>query len=294
MTRRRLLLQIGLVLIILGVLVWLFPSNSDFKAGNPQWNGTADFLEEVQTQLLNSLEELPPMAQGTSLILIPYTELSADDLQRIGDYVDSGGRLILMDDFGFGNEVLEYLGVDLRFTGDQMLDPLFNYKNTNFPKVIDFVDSGVTSEVDGLVFNHATSLADALPEQVVAWSSYFSFLDENQNSKWDAGEPKGHMPVVAEFAIGEGSLIVVADPSILISSMLGMEDNRQLMENMIEGQVYLDQSHLPDAALDEAKVVLHSGRSTMASVWGLLGLTLLVLVLGLKPIWERSRKKNDH
>ncbi len=268
MTRRRLLLQIGLVLIILGVLVWLFPSNSDFKAGNPQWNGTADFLEEVETQLLNSLEELPPMAQGTSLILIPYTELSADDLQRIGDYVDSGGRLILMDDFGFGNEVLEYLGVDLRFTGDQMLDPLFNYKNTNFPKVIDFVDSGVTSEVDGLVFNHATSLADALPEQVVAWSSYFSFLDENQNSKWDAGEPKAHMPVVAEFAIGEGSLIVVADPSILISSMLGMEDNRQLMENMIEGQVYLDQSHLPDAALDEAKVVLHSGRSTMASVWG--------------------------
>lgn len=280
----RLHLMIVLVLVMLALLVWFYPSNSDFKSENPHWNGTIDFLEDIDAQVLYSYDLLPPEAQDTTLIVIPYIELSPDDLKMVDDYVNSGGRLLLMDDFGFGNGILEYLGLNLRFTGAQVLDPLLDYKNRNFPKVIDFSDASTASEIDSLVFNHATSLSDTSTVDVVAWSSYFSFLDENQNGQWDEGEPKGHLPVIAEFSIGEGELFVISDPSILISSMLDMEDNRQFLENIIQGQVFFDQAHLPDATLDEAKVVLKVTRRTMATVWGTLGLIALVLILTLKPI----------
>jgi len=286
---RKLWLAIALPLVVvLAVLIWLYPTNSDFKVENPSWNGGQDFGNNFRALPLNSIDALPAEPKGTTLIIIPYLKFDTADLERIEEYVTSGGRLVLLDDYGFGNELLQHFGVEARFTHGQLLDPLFNYKNKNLPMIIDFVQSPATNGVQRMVFNHATSLENIPQNQVVAWSSHFSFLDENQNGAWDEGEPKGPLPVAAKLDAEEGEIVLVADPSILITSMLEMGDNQQFLENVVQGEVLLDQAHLPEVALDEAKDNLKVTRNALSTIGGTLALVVLVLTLTLQPIWRNK------
>ena len=278
-------LMIGLVLVMLAVLVWFYPSVSDFKAENPSWNGARDFIDDFRVLPLDSLDALPGTSEGTSLMVIPYAPFASADLDRLGGYVGSGGRLVVLDDYGFGNQILERLGLEVRFSGSQLLDPLLAHKNKNLPRMLKFAAVPAASEVRSLVFNHATSLENAPVDRVIGWSSYFSFSDEDQDGEWDEGEARGPLPVIARFDLSDGELLLVADPSILISGMLDMDDNRQFLQNILRGQAFLDQSHLPDVPLDEAKAVLRLSRGALATVWGTVGLMLLVLALALKPVW---------
>jgi len=278
-------LMIGLVLLMLAVLVWFYPSVSDFKAENPSWNGARDFIDDFQVSPLDSFDALPGTSEETSLIIVPYVTFSSADLDRLEGYVGSGGRLVVLDDYGFGNQILEHLGLEVRFSGSQLLDPLFNHKNKNLPRMLNFAAVPATRGVESLVLNHATSLENAPVDRVVAWSSYFSFSDEDQDGEWGEGEARGPLPVIARFELSDGELLLVADPSILISGMLDMDDNRQFLQNIVLGQAFLDQSHLPDVPLDEAKAALRLSRGALATVWGMVGLILLVLALALRPIW---------
>lgn len=291
MTIRKLSLMITFMAVMLAVLIWCYPTNSDFKSENPSWNGARDLLDDFRVSPLSSLDVLSAAPQESTLLVIPYMEFTTTDLETLENYVNSGGKLVVLDDYGFGNHILEHLKIETRFTGNQLLGTLFNYKNENFPKIVNFVSEPATSGIENLVSNHATSLENVPQDNIIAWSSYFSFLDENQNGGYDEGEPEGPFPVIANFQIGKGELVLVSDPSILINSMLEMGDNRQFLENIAQGQIFLDQAHLPEVPLDEAKGKLKIARNVLATVWGTLALIILVLALTLKPIWNMRKLK---
>lgn len=291
---RRFLLVLTLaIVVLLAVVVWFYPSSEDFRTENPFWNGLKAFSEQFQASTINSLDSLPAEPEGTSLVLVPYLELTESEMKKVRDYVSHGGTLMLLDDYGYGNEVLEYLGIDPRFTQGALMDPIFNYKNKRLPRVTDFGAVPVAEDVESIVLNHATSLSGVLESEVVAWSSRFSFLDMNHNSAWDEGEPKGPLPVAAALPVNKGYVVLVADPSILINSMEGMEDNYGFIESIIESQdlqpeVLVDQSHLPEASLDEAKGVLERIRSRLSSPLGISALTVVALIVVLSPLWRRE------
>ena len=66
---------------------------------------------------------------NTVLIVIPHQRPTGDDVDRIESYLDRGGTVVLADDYGFGNVILEGVGLAYRFSGIPLLDPLFNYRN---------------------------------------------------------------------------------------------------------------------------------------------------------------------
>jgi len=223
------------------------------------------------------------------LIVIPYLDFTEAELDKLKDYVLKGGTLLILDDYGYGNKILEYFGLSQRFSGAPLLDPLFNYKNKQFPKVMDFTPE--IEGVEGILLNHASSLSGVSEEEVLAWSSQFSFLDLDNNSAWDEGEPMGPLPVAAHIKLSEGNIVLVADPSILINSM-DMEDNYRFIKKLIEIEnpnpvVFIDQSHLPGAALDEAKGVLATVQANLRTPLGTIGLIAVILILILRPVWRR-------
>lgn len=283
------LLLVALAIVLaLTVTIWLYPSSGDFRSDNPFWNGLSRFTREFPATPLSSLSSLPSEPKGTSLVLVPYLPLTENDQKILQDYVSSGGTLILMDDYGYGNDLLEYLGLETKFSGKSLLDPLFNYRNKWFPQVTDFASVPAASGVKSLLLNHATSLEEVPDAEVVAWSSPFSFLDVNGNSVWDKdeGEPTGPLPVAAQLPRGEGWLFLVADSSILINSMEERGDNLLFIQNIVRvsgapGQVFLDQSHLPGQALDTAKEALETVRHPLATPLGVLGVIVIIVALTL-------------
>ncbi len=286
------ILTIALV-IILAIVAWFFPSNKDFRAENPFWNGTRDISSSYPASPLASLSDLPPSPQGSTLILIPYLNFTPAELGELKSFVTQGGTLVLADDYGYGNQILEYIGLEARFSGEILLDPLFNHKNKWFPRISHIISSSVTINTESLILNHATCLSDVEASDVLALSSSFSFLDLNGNQAWDEEEPTGPLPVISYHNLGSGKMILIADPSIFINSMETIEDNYNLIQNLAAittSELLIDQSHLPPSNLHQTKNLLTYTRDYLITPVGTLGLVILALTITLMPVWHRRRQ----
>ena len=179
-----------LIVVISLLLIWFYPTVQDFMASNRMWNGINNFIKEFSAESIDALDDLPDSPEGAALVAIPYLEYSQSELLMVKRFVDDGGTLLVMDDFGYGNSVLDYLGVDIRFTNKSLLDPLFAYKNQTMPRITDFAAGVKPSGTEVVMLNFATSLANVVDSEVVAWSSRASFLDMNEDGSWQPGEPK--------------------------------------------------------------------------------------------------------
>lgn len=293
MALRKFLISLTIALvIILAVAIWFFPARDDFRTENPFWNGSRELAARYPISPLESLTDLPSSPQGSTLILIPYLPFLPGELEALNNFVTNGGTLILADDYGHGNQVLEYLGLRVRFSGQPLLDPLVNYQHQWLPRITHFTTSVITNNLQSLVLNHATSLAEIENNQVIAWSSSISFLDQNGDETWQEDEPTGPLPVISLHKLGPGQVILMADPSLFINSMGEMESNDTLMKNittMTTARLFFDQSHLLPSNLHQTKNLLADLRGTLLTSAGTLGLVILTLALTLMPLWRERR-----
>ncbi len=294
MELRRFLAITTVALIILVIMaIWFFPSNEDFRVENSFWNGTMDTIDSYPARPLESLSDLPASSQGVTLILIPYLNCTQAELEQLNGFVSRGGNLILADDYGYGNDILEYLGLRPRFSRETLLDPLVNYRNKHFPKIIHLEPNPLTSNTSSLVFNHAASLANVDTANILARSSSFSFLDLNGNGTREEDEPTGPFPVISQHELDNGQVTLVADPSLFINSMKPVEGNDSFIKNIVgttKTGLYIDQSHLPPSELHLTKNLLTQTRGFLATPPRTAGLVTLALVIGLKPVWHKKKE----
>ncbi len=293
MNLRKFLVMLTIVLVIvLALIVWFFPPDEDFRTENPFWNGTRDICSRCSVSHVDSLSSLPP-PQGSTLILIPYLQFSSAELEMLSSFVNGGGTLILADDYGHGNQILEYLKLRPRFSGQPLLDPLANYKNQWFPQISHLKPSSTTTNTGRLVFNHATCLTDVEAADVLALSSSFSFLDLNGNQKREDDEPAGPLPVISQHKLGSGQITLISDPSLFINCMGTTEGDRKFIQNIAatgSANLLIDQSHLPPSNLHRTKDLLAYLRDFLITPPGTLGLVILALAVTLMPLWHERRQ----
>ncbi len=285
------LLTIALVS-IMAVVIWFYPSRDDFRATNPFWNGTGDMAAGSGMTPLESLSGLSDLPPDAALITVPFFRLSGAELEEVAGFIARGGTFIIADDYGYGDQVTEYLGLAGRFAGLPLLDPLVNYKNRWFPRITHLTESYLTEDVEALVFNHGTALSGIEAGETIARSSAFSFLDTNGDQERQESEAAGTMPVISRHRVGEGTVILVADPSLFINSMETVGDNASFIRNITSAAsaVYFDQDHLPESNLSRSKDRLGRLRQIFATPPGTLGVVLAAIVVTLMPLWQRRRQ----
>jgi hypothetical protein len=296
MKRYKFLLIITLVILLsIATVIWFYPPSNDFGEENPFWNGLKTFYSNFEASSIESIDDLPVNSRETALVSIPYLEFTQPDLERVKDYVSQGGTLVLLDDFGYGNDVLSYLDIDFRFTQYPLLDPLSNGQSEWYPRITDFAPIPVTDNIDSIVLNHAAGLTGGSEDQVIAWSSKFSFFDSDNNSNWDEWERKGPIAVAAALSLDKGYIVLVADPSILINSMEGRDNNHEFIENITriqspDPEIIVDQSHLPRTNLYSAKERLAITRSWLSSTPAVSVVVFAAVMVTLRPLWIKKDK----
>lgn len=287
---------ISLVVLISLASIWFYPSIQDFMHTNPFWNGLKSFNAEFNAVPVETLEAVnPEEAKRSTLVVIPYVQYNEPDLLRLRKFVDNGGVVVVLDDYGYGNDVLKALGLSSAFSGRPLLDPLFCYRNERLPRITDFAPEIVLEGVSNVVLDHATALQDVEADKVLAWSSPSSFLDLNGDGLRSLSEPLGPFPVAAVFHSGAGVILTISDPSLLISGMVGRDDNRLFIQTMLEQyglgrNVLVDESHLTKSPLDQSKSRLTSVRDRIANPYSVTAILGLVVFLVLRP--STKGKKN--
>jgi len=229
-------------------IAYMIPSTDNYSPDNPFWNGLKTLKNTANMTEITSITQLKQIItpeKTAILILGPEKPFTPQETQTIKEILEKGATVLVADDFGQANTLLEQLEIPCKFTQHLLVDPVFYYKNRKLPKIFHIKNTTWTKNVEELTLNYATTLNITSTEiKILANSSEYSYLDINMNDQWDPEEPKGSQPILAQTNIGEGNLILLSDPSIFINSMISKSNNTQLLKNIVKGKtVYLDLSH---------------------------------------------------
>jgi len=277
------MIVIGIIVVVSLLGVLFYPSIGDFMESNRAWNGIHNFAKDFKAENSDSVVNISPNTQQEVFVSIPYIDYSPEELELIREFVSNGNLLLLLNDFGYGNSILEHMGLEARFNNSLLLDPLFNYKNQYLPRITDFSAEIVGTEIEAITLNHASTLIDVGESHILAVSSPTSFLDDNRNGFQDEDEPSGSFTVAAEYDYGKGKVVLVSDSSITINTMVGYNNNYEFLNYLINlngtpDKIILDRAHITKTPLDVSKINTEKIMAILNNNYVILGMTALIFI----------------
>ncbi|TFH35547.1 MAG: DUF4350 domain-containing protein [Dehalococcoidia bacterium] len=294
--RRHVPAVIGLAVVALLavlVLVWAHPTGRDGSVLNLGWNGLSEACGVLDGTPLYSYDELNEVEMPATLVVSPRLPTGVEELKALDEFTETGGTLVLLDDFGHGNQVLEELGSGVRFSGTLMLDPLYCYKDSSMPRV-ECMGVGGEGGPDELSLDYCTWVVSVEDTDVWARSSVFSYGDLDGNGEHNVGEPNGPFPVGVAFPRGNGMVVVLSDSSVLLNGVVATGTNLDVVRELVQGEVLFDQVHMPDDEVDLSKVMLHRVSAILRSGVGGIAVILILFSLAVSyACYNRERHENE-
>ncbi len=185
------------------------------------WEGLSEFVDLARSELgsarliLNeriAYDELKP--EDAVLLIHPEGTLDSENLAR---FMRDGGRVLLFDDYGDGDELLGYFGIQRVPLPDHPADQLRH--NPALPLAQPSSMHVVTENVQKVALNHASGVHH----------SGLSPLLHVQNG---GGGPD--VQVALAGAVERGRLLVVGDSSFIINDMLRYRGNRAFARGCVK------------------------------------------------------------
>ncbi len=250
---------IGVTLVILSIMVPVVSSDADFSLYNTGWNGCSKFgtdiyntgsfvptvdisgssQKSIQHETLDKLDGKITPKDSCIIIIGPKTDFNDDkDENEVGflhDFLRGGGIVLLADDFGSGNDLLERLNTTTRISRTPMYDLAFE-NNVNFAVTTEMTNHPITKDVSMLILNIPYTITPSRSAEPVFNSSSTSWLDAIDNKEKDEEESIGPFPLMTSEKYGRGELIVLSEPSLLINNMNDptRADNAIFVQNLID------------------------------------------------------------
>ena len=189
-------------------------ADDDYDPRSREWNGLARLVDLARDEgaVIETPSELDLGALSPEdgvLLVYPHADLPVASL---AGFMRDGGRLALADDFGTGDELLDVYRIhrEAASTGDAT----HLRGNPNLPVAQPHARHVLTDGLTAIVANHPSTLYHAELEPLLAFDS-------------------GGRALVLAGAVGEGRLVAVGDPSVLINNMLELRDNERFARNLV-------------------------------------------------------------
>jgi hypothetical protein len=312
-------MAVAIALLIISMTAPVASSSADFSIFNSGWNGTSQlavltyqtgkFAPAFQVQSTGTdvtieqadLTTIDLDPDANALVIIgPTKAFTSAEGAHVSEFVRAGGELLLADDFGTGNSLLQGIGATSRFSGDLVVDLAYD-KQPEFSVLFDLRTDPLTKNVSTLLLNYPSSLSiNTTTTEAVAYSSIASWLDTNGNRLQEWGEPRGPFPMVARERMGAGSILLISDPSVLINGMRDNMDNGVFGTNVIDEvcagrtAVYFDESHR--TFLDPVSITLEftgkvstDAKAALAAIALLLTLWISTDLVDRAVAWSRRK-----
>ena len=293
--RSSLIMGIAAAVVAILLTIYFIPPIDDFSPDNPGWNGLSKLSSELRLHPISDIiqENLLSNPSNTTLLIIgPEKNFTESEAFVIKRFLESGGLVILADDFGSGNSLLELLGLSPRFNGSLLVDPLFKDRNMRLPKIRMLAPEMEEAGIDELLLNYATVIDGC--SKPLALSSSYSFLDVNLNGVWDVGEPRGPLTVACMLDVGDGRLLLISDSSMAINSMLRLSDNMLFLKMLAEDRkIVLDGSHWVPSNLALAKSLLRSLVGFLSAPEVRYSILAAVVLTVMRYRWPRKAAESE-
>lgn len=211
------------------VVILLLGSRADaapFDLAGSDWEGCAELVRLARAELGSArvvataqidFHELKP--DDGLLLLYPEKNLDVDELSK---FMRAGGRVVMLDDFGRGDSLLRHFGMERVASPRRPAE--FLRRNPQLALAEPASAHPVVSDVSRVVTNHPTGLShpDLSPVLKIRGN----------------GEPD--VVVAVAGAVGQGRLLAVGDPSIVMNSMLRYGGNKNFARGLVRYSIEKD------------------------------------------------------
>lgn len=208
---------IVLAIALIAAISWAAPLDTD----SSDWEGLGDFIalakqELGPTQIVVSHElDYTQLKREDSILLIhPEKTLDTDSLAR---FMRDGGRVVMLDDYGTGDELLRHFGIER--TPPPRAPAQMLRHNPSFAIAVPASDPPHSSVqgVQRVVTNHPTGVRHASLTPVLS-----------------IPEEDGDISLLAlAGAVSQGRLLVVGDSSLVMNSMLRYPGNKAFARGIV-------------------------------------------------------------
>ncbi len=268
-------------------------SEAAFAPYNPAWDGASDLRSVVDDDPTVDARYITDTAaygdadpsETVAFVIAPTDAYGPDDAAAVRSFVEDGGTLVIMENFGTaGDELLADVGAEARFDSRVVRDERHHFAAPTMPIATDVTDHERTADVQQLTLNYATAIEPGEATMLVRTSDY-AYLVADAEEVIDDEDELAALPVVTVERIGDGEVIAVADPSLAINVMLAEPDNARFLTNQWAGsdQVLFDLSHAAGLPLLTAVTLAIRGSPLIQAIVGVLA---VVLSVGLAHRWE--------
>jgi hypothetical protein len=258
---------------------------SPYGAYNHDWIGTAHLYDREHADgilpiltrdgdpvliLHGPLDRLEPERHAV-LIVGPQRAYQPDEAQRVRQFLQDGGRVLLADDTGSAKRLLERLDLGISIPGIPVYTPGYS-KQTDFPVA---QTTHLLPDLPETVVLNTASIVQGQGDDVLVTPA-FAWLDTDADGRPDLDEPRGTYSLAKRIHVGQGQLLVIGDASILTPEMQDEATVDALLQWLTrEGQrtLLLDEGHR--AAADPAQI------APLLATGGNATLKVLALLLGL-------------
>lgn len=284
-TRTVILLSLSILIITSISLGMLVQPIDDLWVETPFWNGLSEVQSIIKPLRLNGLDNLQILPDNSTILMLgPSQTYSKTEITSIRSYLQEGGRVVLADDFGTGNTLLEGLELSPRFSGQLLQDNLFKEKKM-MPHILLIENTTETNDVKDLVLNYATTLTNLNKNEGLAYASYFSEVANSTKN--------GPFPIFARVEVGKGTLYLISDSSIFINGMLNRGNNSILLKNLLKGVVAIDEAHSTPSRLTTFRDSLTATYTLLNHPEVKYSIALIIIVGVFKVAWEDRDEQPD-
>lgn len=287
--------------ILIGITSYYWPIQEPYHPYNDGWNGCSSLLTLVRNPaLLYSYSS--PIPAGISFLIIvgPTVPFTPSEAGTIQDFLTSGGVVLLADDFGTGNSLLENLNATVRFSGKEISDLYFYSKQEFFPSISQFAHDQITNNLTTIAMSRPSYLQIQNPDsiKVLAQSSPFSFIDYRGNGVISSNETTQPYPVLASIQVGRGTLVLVSNAEAFANDMINLNDNSKLFLNIAAlstGTTAFDLAHIRSAPLTDQRIAFKTGVDTIAlslQPTSLRAIVTAAIILAFTMVFLRGVRSN--
>lgn len=267
-------------------------ASAPFSAYNADWTGTSDLRgladDGDRTVFVATNNSLPASADpnATVVLMLGVDGGDAEQQDQLRQFVRQGGTLVVADDVGTqSNPLLATVGASARIQRGPVRD-LRSYHRQPVLPVVEPTATERAPNVSQITLNYA-GVVEPNGATVLAQTTPFAHLDQNQNQQFDERETLAQRPVMTAESVGEGSVIVISDSSVFVNAMLERDGNRALATTLVAPHETVVLTSYYSQPLPPGANTLLVLRRTPWLQAGILAL-LVSAVVGLRLVRQRN------
>ena len=202
--------------------------------------------------------------------------LTADEASALLQDAKEGDVVIVYGPWNVIEKILEYIGFKGEYLG-RVLDPV---ENVGGPGVIvASVSRGNYSITLSRPYAvNLTPVRGGVAAEPLAFSSFFSYLDENGDDRYDVGEPIGESVVAYRVLVGRGEILVFCAEGFLTNSVFDY-NIKWLTSTYGDRTIFLDQSWTRGNPLLYIKLLVYATQGVAPIYVSSIALVLLVVAV---------------